>query len=165
MNEVGLMRFLDEQGIAYQRFDHAAVYTCEQSASLLPHVPGAGTKNLFVCDEKGKQYFLIMFLDDKRIDFKRLGTSLGVGKLSFAPAEDMKEILGLEPGAVTVFAAANDASHTVEVLIDRELWLHETIHSHPLVNTATLVISPQGVERFLKAAGCAYRLVDIPVKG
>lgn len=164
MNEPELMRFLDANSIPYRRYDHAAVYTCEQSAALLPDVGGAGTKNLFVCDEKKEHYYLVMFLEEKRLNFNRLGAVLGVGKLSFAPPEKMLEILGLEPGSVTVFAAVNDTSHRMEVIIDRELWTHEAIHSHPLVNTATLLVSPAGVEQFLTLVGCPFRLVDLPVK-
>ena len=46
----------------------------------------------------------------------------------------------------------NDAEHGVEVVIDEELW-GQSLQCHPLVNTATLVISPEGVERFILEHG------------
>lgn len=51
--------FLDRHGIAYRRFDHPAVFTCEQAAELRTPMPGKDTKNLFLRDEKGKRHFLV----------------------------------------------------------------------------------------------------------
>ena len=50
----------------------------------------------------------------------------------------------------------------MEVFIDRDLWQANALQCHPLVNTATLVVSRDGVERFLGATGHAFRLVDVP---
>ena len=51
-----------------------------------------------------------------------------------------------------------NASHAVEVFIDRDVWMASAIHCHPLVNTATLSVSRDGVERFLASTGHAHRL-------
>lgn len=163
MDEPGLMRLLQDQGVPYERFDHAAVYTCEQSAALLPGIPGAGTKNLFLTESKSGRFFLLMVEDHKRVNFKTLGKVLGLGKLSFAAPEAMMKYLGLEPGSVTIFGLVNDHSRKVEVLIDRDLWDCEKIHCHPLVNTATLVVPVAGIQRFLELSRHDVKLVDIPV--
>jgi hypothetical protein len=41
-------KFIDEHGIAYARYDHPAVYTVEEADQLVPDLPGAKTKNLFI---------------------------------------------------------------------------------------------------------------------
>lgn len=41
-------KFLAEQAIVYQRYDHPAVYTVEKAARLVTPLPGAKTKNLFL---------------------------------------------------------------------------------------------------------------------
>ncbi|MFA6166902.1 MAG: hypothetical protein WC700_09810, partial [Gemmatimonadaceae bacterium] len=55
-----------------------------------------------------------------------------------------------------------DSGNAVEVFIDRDLWAADAIHCHPLVNTATLSVRHEDVERFLAATGHAHRLVDVP---
>ena len=44
--------FLQERGIDPARFDHAPVMTVEESERLVPRLPGAKTKNLFLRDKK-----------------------------------------------------------------------------------------------------------------
>ena len=50
-----------------------------------------------------------MALEDAAIELKSLHRLLGAsGRFSFGSAELMRELLGVEPGSVTPFAAIND---------------------------------------------------------
>ena len=51
-----------------------------------------------------------------------------------------------------------------EVLIDEQLVEHELIQSHPLVNTATVVVSLKNIEKFLKSLDVNYRFMEVPQK-
>ena len=42
-----LFAFLDAFGIAHRTYEHAPVFTVEESQDLCAHVPGGHTKNLF----------------------------------------------------------------------------------------------------------------------
>ena len=53
-----IFRFLEENGITYERCDHPAVFTCEEADRLVPPMEGAKTKNLFLRDKKGRRHFL-----------------------------------------------------------------------------------------------------------
>jgi Ala-tRNA(Pro) deacylase len=46
----------------------------------------------------------------------------------------------------------------VELWIDSEIWPGETFLSHPLVNTATLVLSKAELERFFALTGHALHI-------
>lgn len=164
MDEHELIDFLDRNSIRYIRFEHDAVYTCEESNRLLPDISGARTKNLLLCDERKERWFFLMFLDHKRVDFKRLAKSMETGKVSFAAPENMQKILGISPGSVNIFALANDSQGIVEVFLDQDLWNFLTWHAHPMVNTATLEIARDGVERFFKIIRHPYRVIEIPEK-
>lgn len=72
-----------------------------------------------------------------RVDLKALAEFLGIKKLGFASPERLKEYLAVEPGSVTVLALTNDPSHSVELLVDCQLWNEELLGCHPLVNTST----------------------------
>jgi len=157
--------FLDAHHIIYQRFDHAAVYTCEQASALLPDIPGTPTKNLLLCDERKRKFYFVMAAEDKRIDLKQLGQQLGAGKgLRFAPPECLRQYLGVEAGAVTALAIINDVEVAVAVLVDRDLWQAESLHCHPLVNTSTLVITRPDLARVFELSGHPVQVIDLPTR-
>ena len=153
--------FLEENGIAYQRFDHPAVYTCEEAKRLCPKMPGSGTKNLFLRDNAGKRHFLVVVAKEKSVDLKKLKEVIGVSKLGFASEERLQKYLGLTPGSVTLLGLINDPDCAVEVIIDEQL-RNKSLQCHPLVNTATLVIEPEGVKIFLDKTKHQPKIIDIP---
>lgn len=154
--------FLDTHGIAYIRHDHPAVYTVEEADQLVPDLPGAKTKNLFLRDDKGKRHFLVLVPSDKRVNLKALKEVLEVKRISFGSPERLKKHLGIEPGAVSLLAVYNDGEHKVEVVMDRDLWEADTFLFHPLVNTSTLVIKKADIERFLEVTGHDLKVVEVP---
>ncbi|MBI2191164.1 MAG: prolyl-tRNA synthetase associated domain-containing protein [Planctomycetes bacterium] len=158
-----LYSFLAEHGIEYQRCDHPPVFTVEESDRLVPPLPGAKTKNLFLRDKKGRRHFLCAAPAHRRVNLKALSTVLGADNLSFASPERLQKYLQVEPGAVTLLAVVNDPGQEVQVVIDEELWNAEACQCHPLVNTSTLVLSQQQLQRFLAATGHEPRIVRIPV--
>jgi len=156
-------QFLEEHSIAYQHFDHSAVFTCEQAQELIPDdIPGADTKNLFLRDKKGKRHILVTVGYEKKVDLKALSELLDAKKLGFGSPERLEKYLGITPGAVSILALLNDTDHAVECYIDEDLWQHDSFRVHPLVNTASLVISREGIEKFLQATGHEYRIVKVP---
>lgn len=164
MTENELYDFLDKHRIHYQRFEHPAVYTVEQANRHLKDAPGARTKNLFICDEKKRDFYILWMPSDKQVHFNRLGKEQGLGKPRFGSPQKLKEYLDLEPGSVSVLAVVNDPRRRVEILVDCELWREESFQCHPLVNTASLVIAREGIERFFELTGHTYRLINVPVK-
>lgn len=158
-----IYKFLSENGIAYQRFDHPAVYTCEEAERLCPQMPGCGTKNLFLRDNAGKRHFLVVVDKEKSVDLNQLKNVIGVSKLSFASEERLQQHLGLTPGSVTLLGLVNDPSCAVELIIDEQIW-NQPLQCHPLVNTATLVIEADGVKKFLERTGHEPRIVNVPVR-
>jgi len=155
--------FLSSNDIEYEKFDHPAVFTCEQAQELIPDdIPGADTKNLFLRDKKGKRHILVTVGYEKKVDLKALSELLDAKKLGFGSPERLEKYLGITPGAVSILALLNDTDHAVECYIDEDLWQHDSFRVHPLVNTASLVISREGIEKFLQATGHEYRIVKVP---
>lgn len=162
MNE--LIEFLDIHAIAYERCDHPAVFTVEESERLVPPLPGAKTKNLFLRDRKARRHMLVVVPHDLPVDLKALGDAIGTGGLGFASTERLAEYLGITPGAVSFLALFNDRGRVVEPLIDSRVWSAPAVQAHPLVNTATLVVPHAGVEQFLAATGHAPTIVTVPAR-
>lgn len=144
---------LDALGIAHETQHHPAVFTVEESKRLRGVLPGAHVKNLFVKDKKSR-LFLISAVEDTRIDLKRVHELIGgSGRVSFGSAELLMEVLGVEPGSVTPFAAVNDSQGRVTVVLDERLMAHERINVHPLVNTMTTGVSREALLAFLRDTG------------
>jgi Ala-tRNA(Pro) deacylase len=159
-----LLKLLDDHGIGYVRADHPAVYTCEEARREATGLAGAETKNLFVCDGKGRRHFLVAVRPETRVDLKALGTVLDAPGLRFASAGRLARYLALEPGAVTLLAVVNDHEGAVEVVIDEGLWSEAAVQCHPLVNTSTLVIDRDDLQRLFALTGHEPRVVAVPRK-
>jgi Ala-tRNA(Pro) deacylase len=156
-----LFAFLDRLGITHVTVTHPALFTVEQSRELRGTIPGGHTKNLFLKDKKGG-LFLVTALEDAVIELKSLHRRLSAsGRFSFGAAELMLATLGIEPGAVTPFAAMNDSDRRVSVVLDEALMRHETVNCHPLVNTMTTSIKRVDLLRFLEATGHPPRIVAL----
>ena len=154
--------FLRKHGIAATRHSHPPVMTVEESERLVPKLPGAKTKNLFLRDKKGARHFLATVPHDLPVDLNALGSVLAAGRLGFASPERLAKHLGVTPGSVSLLALVNDAARAVEFVIDRALWDAPAVQAHPLVNDATMVIAHAELERFLAATGHAPRVIDVP---
>ena len=120
-----IYEFLESHKISYERHDHPAVFTVEESKRLSPELDGASTKNLFLRDKKGSRHFLVTVPEDKKVDLKTLSSALDSSRLSFASPERLKTHLGIEPGSVSLLAVLNDTEKNVEVFIDQEIWEDE----------------------------------------
>ena len=156
-----IYQFLDQRKIIYQKFDHPAVFTCEEAERLCPDMPGVSLKNLFLRDGAGKRHFLVIVGYDKKVDLKGLKEVIGLSKIGFASPERLKQYLGLEPGSVSLLGLINDLEHRVEVFIDEKLWKQD-FQCHPLVNTATLVIPHGGIKSFFGVTGHKYKVIVVP---
>ena len=138
MTETELYALLEQRGIAYETFHHPAVLTVAEADELVPNV-GLPTKNLFLRDDKKRQFFVVIAHVDTKIDLRNLHRQLGSRRLSFASPEALRNMLGLELGSVTPFGILNDESRSITLVFDERL-AHQKINAHPLVNTATVFI-------------------------
>ena len=156
-----LFAFLDQLGIPHPTVTHAPLFTVEESQALRGVIPGGHTKNLFLKDKKGALY-LVTALEDAAIELKSLHRRLGAsGRFSFGAADQMREVLGIEPGAVTPFAAMNDTAQRVTVVLDQALMTHSVINCHPLRNTMTTSITRDDLVKFLEATGHRPRIEPV----
>jgi len=160
-----LFAYLDGLGIKHSSVTHPPLFTVEESQGLRGEIPGGHTKNLFLKDKKGA-LFLVVALEDARIALGGLHRQLGAtGRLSFAPADMMRAILGVEPGSVTPFAAVNDTQGLVTVVLDRAMLAHDLLNYHPLTNTMTTAIARDDLVKFLRATGHEPRIEAVSVDG
>jgi Ala-tRNA(Pro) deacylase len=153
---------LDALGLAHRSVEHAPVFTVEQAKAHRGTLPGHHIKNLFLRNKK-EQMWLVVALEDRVIDLKRLGEVLGAGRLSFGSADRLRRTLGVEPGSVTPFAVINDTDRRVRLVLDRALPDGGPINAHPLTNSMTTAIGFTDLERFFTATGHDIEWLDFPL--
>ena len=143
MTETELYALFDERGISYETFHHKAVTTVAEADKLVPR-KAIPTKNLFLRDDKKRQFFVVVANEHTPIDLKHLHKQLGSRRLSFASADMLMDKLGLVQGSVTPFGILNDESREVTLVFDEGL-AHQRFDAHPMVNTATMFIQMDDV--------------------
>ncbi|MHA1564331.1 MAG: prolyl-tRNA synthetase associated domain-containing protein [Alphaproteobacteria bacterium] len=147
-------------GIQYVMHRHPALHTVAESKQLRGSLPGGHIKNLFLRDKK-RTCWLVTILEDRQVDLKLLRTVLGArGNLSFGNPDLLKEVLGVDPGAVTPFAVINDPGQRVELVLDQDLLALSPINAHPLHNQATTAIAAADLLRFIRDCGHEPRILD-----
>ncbi|MFN6934321.1 MAG: prolyl-tRNA synthetase associated domain-containing protein [Tsuneonella sp.] len=161
--EPGLLADLAALTIAFDAYEHAAVFTVAESRKLDRGFPGAHTKNLFLKDTAGA-FWLVTVPAEAPVDLKALPAAIGSKRVSFAKPEDMERLLGISPGSVTPLAMINAAPGSVTVALDATLAAAPRINVHPLRNTGTLGLSGSDVLRLLRHWGHDPVVAPIPVK-
>lgn len=150
---------LEALDIPHSTFEHAPVFTVEESKQIRREQSGAHVKNLFLRNKKGTMW-LVTCLEDRRVDLKWLAELLGAGRFSFASPERLMKYLGVVPGAVTTFAVINDTTGVVRVALDRALLDAPLVNLHPLTNAMTTTISSADLLRFLDAVAHPPKIIE-----
>ena len=68
-----------------------------------------------------------------------------------APPDLLPDVLGVPSGSATPLALANPSAASVVLLLDARFQQQQRLWVHPLTNTATTVITPAGLETFLRS--------------
>ena len=156
-----LFRRLDELGLGVHTIEHPPVVTVDQAKQLRGHLEGGHTKNLFLRDKRGRMW-LVVCLEDTAVDLKTLQQRLESGRLSFGSADRLSRYLGVVPGAVTPFAAMNDTTGAVRVVLDRRMMdTHAALCFHPLTNAMTTTIGAADLVTFLEAVDHPPATIDV----
>lgn len=152
MNKEKLYQYLMDKNIPYEVMEHKAVYNMEELEGLALPYPEWDAKNLFVRDDKKRNYYLITVQGDKRVDLKEFRRQHGLRHLSFASPEDLGEIMGLIPGAVSPLGILNDAEHRVHFYLDAA-FKGNPIGVHPNDNTATVWLQSDALMQLILEHG------------
>ena len=139
---------------------HPPLKTVADAEAHWDPLGGMPVKNLFIKDA-GKQYWLVTLPAEHTVDPKILAPLIGSKRISFGSADDLRAILGVEPGAVTPLAAVNDTQRQVQIVLHSTMLTADFVLVHPLVNTATLLLPPTDLMTFLAAHANPVKVIDL----
>ena len=153
MNKDEIYNFIKEKGIWYEVTEHKAVYSMDDLKDVkLPYREG-NAKNLFVRDDKKKNYYLIMVREEKRVNLSLFRKEFNTRPLTFASSEDLERILCLYPGAVSPLGLFNDNERKVKFYLDDDFYDEDIIGMHPNDNTASLWLKVKDLKDIIKEHG------------
>ena len=161
MNKQEIYEFIKSKNIWYETTEHEAVYNMEELSNLELPYPEYDAKNLFVRDDKKKNYYLITVKGEKRVNLNDFRAKHNTRNLSFASENDLNDILNLIPGAVTPLGLLNDKEQKVNFYIDKDFFANEHIIGiHPNDNTATIWLKVEDLIDIIKENGNQINIVE-----
>lgn len=153
-------RYLTDHHVEYEITEHGAVFNMADLETVNLPYPEADAKNLFVRDDKRRDYYLITVKGDKRVNLKAFRRKHDLRPLTFCSAEELMDIMKLYPGAVTPLGLLNDEERKVEFYLD-EAFDTGLIGVHPNDNTATIWMHTADLVRIICEHGNIVKKFDL----
>lgn len=148
MNRQEMLKLLDCERIGY---------ICKEQP---PENESGAALSYLLRDEQKSHYYLVTTDASGRCDLKAMRHILGTGPLFFASERDLKKILKLSKGNISVFGILNDEEHRCETVIDIR-FQNRLIGIHPMDNTVTVRLLTKDLVRLLEKHGHTVRYADL----
>ena len=162
MNKQEIYDFIESKNIWHEITEHKAVFNMDELSEIETPYPEYDAKNLFVRDDKKKNYYLITVKGNKRVDLKEFRNNNGTRPLSFASEQDLMGIMNLIAGSVTPLGLLNDKDLKVVFYLDKDfLKDKQIIGIHPNENTATLWLKVEDLIDIIKEHGNQVNVVEL----
>ena len=154
MNKENIYSFLKQKNIKFEVDEHIPVYNMEDLRKVSLKYPDYDGKNIFLRDDKKRNYYLITILGDKKVDLKKFKIDNGLRSLSFANEVELYNFLKLTPGSVTPLGLLNDKEKVVKFYIDKDFFKEPFIIGvHPNNNSATVWLNVNDLVDIIKNHG------------
>ena len=161
MPRTKVYNYLNSNNIEYTTYEHPEAPTIEIARQYW-HADGSKhCKNLFFRNHKGNRHYLVVFDCNQSLAIHDLEQRLKQGKLTFASEKRMEKYLGLKPGSVSPFGLINDTENHVHLFLDKNLLNETSLGFHPNDNRATVVITQNEFQRYLKLVGNSYEYIEL----
>ncbi len=162
MNKQEIYNFLRDKNIWYKVTEHKPIFNMEELNEVNFTYPKVVGKNLFIRDDKKRNYYLITVKGDKKISLKKFREKNNTRALNFASETDLMDSMGLIPGSVTPFGLLNDKKLKVVFYLDKDfLKDSHLIGVHPNENTATVWLKAEDLIDIVKEHGNQVYIVEM----
>ncbi len=158
--KVDIYEYLNANNIWYEKINHEAVYNMDELSKIdIPYFDVIA-KNLFIRDDKKRNYYLITLKGNKKINLKEFRKSQNTRALSFASEEELQEIMSLTAGSVSPFGLLNDDNLLVHFYIDKD-YDDSVIGIHPNDNTETIILKVKDLIEIIATHGNEVKILEI----
>ncbi|MEA5142504.1 MAG: prolyl-tRNA synthetase associated domain-containing protein [Oscillibacter sp.] len=160
--EADTYALLEKLHIPFDRVDTPPAYTMEDCGAISEALGVSVCKNLLLTPRSRSTFYLLALPADKPFVTKDFSKQIGSSRLSFATAEDLAELLGVQPGSASVLALRNDTAHRVQLAMERSVYKAAYFGCHPCRNTSTIRLKTDDLlHLFLPYTGHEPLIVDL----
>ena len=139
-NKLRVMERLQALHIPYEFYEHAPAWTMADCLALPFAAPDVTfCKNILLCNRQQTAFYLYVTPPEKPFRTADTSKALGTSRLSFAPAECLPEMLGLESGSLSPLGLWFDPEKRIQLVFDSGIRQEGRIAFHPCDNTATVI--------------------------
>ena len=163
MDKAAIYKFLKQHKIQHEIDEHEAVYNMTELSNAKALYPDSVAKNLFVRDDKKRNYIMITVRGDKRVKLKDFEKAHAFRHLSFASPNDMQKYLGVTPGSVSPFGLLNDEEKVVKWFVDKDFKKSKNHIAgvHPNDNTASVWLKIEDLIKIIEDHGNLVAEIEI----
>ena len=155
-------RALNSLGIPFERVETDEAITMADCVMIEKKLDMQMVKTLFLCNRQQTEYYVFVTAGDKPFRAKEFSNALGIPRVSFAPAEKMKDILGTQVGAATVFSALLPSARDVRFVFDKEIADREMYGCSDGTTTGYMKVGVQKIlEELLPSAGVVPTVIEV----
>ena len=108
-------------GIPFERVDTDPGLTMEDCQHIDAKIGVRIVKTIFLCNRQQTEFYLYVTTDDKPFVTRDFCGALGIPRVSFASAEMLWELTGVQVGATTILSAILPQSAGVHLVMDRSV--------------------------------------------
>lgn len=107
--------------IPFTRVDTDPGITMEDCRHIAAGLGAGIVKTVFVCNRQQTAFYLYVMPAEKPFVTREFCSALGIPRVSFASAEHLMALTGVEPGATTILSAVLPSAARVQLVMDRTL--------------------------------------------
>lgn len=148
-------------GLPFERVDTDPGLTMEDCQHIDAKIGVRIVKTIFLCNRQQTEFYLYVTTDDKPFVTRDFCGALGIPRVSFASAEKLWELTGVQVGATTILSAILPQSAGVHLVMDRSVAEGEwfactdgTATCFVKIRTADLL------DKYLPASGHELGIID-----
>lgn len=116
-----IIDFLSNSGVEYQVVNHEHVHTSAEAAKVRGTSMSEGAKSLML--KSGDEFVMAIIPGDKKLDSRKLRTTMGVRKLKFSSPEEVVKIMGCKIGACYPFGNLISLKTYAEQTLSNNTWI------------------------------------------
>ncbi|MBO8436723.1 MAG: prolyl-tRNA synthetase associated domain-containing protein [Spirochaetes bacterium] len=163
MKRDDIIAILEQKDIEYESIKHKRVFSIAEMNDVSVKNSERIAKNLFLRDDKKRNYYLVSVRNDKSVDLKALRNAISSRPLSFASEDDLNAILSLGKGEVTPFGLLDDKEHKATYIID-DFFCDGIIGIHPDDNSETVFLHTEELLSLFRQYSITCLSIDVPEK-
>ena len=146
--------------IPFSRVDTDPGITMEDCQHIDAKIGVRIVKTIFLCNRQQTEFYLYVTTDDKPFVTREFCGALGIPRVSFASAEKLWELTGVEVGATTMLSAILPQAASIQWVMDRAVAESEWFACTD--GTATCFVKIRTADllgKYLPAAGVTSTLI------